>query len=52
MTRQKGRRIPIQLQEQVDKEIEKLLEEGHIEKFDKIEDDVFFSTNSNNCQKG
>ena len=30
VTQQKGRRIPIQLQEQVDKEIEKLLKEGHV----------------------
>ena len=41
ITQQKGRRIPIQLQNQVDKEIEKLLKEGHIEKVDKIQDDVF-----------
>ena len=41
ITQQKGRRIPIQLQEQVDKEIEKLLKEGRIEKIDKIQDDVF-----------
>ena len=34
-TQQKGRRIPIQLQEKVDKEIEKLLKEGHIEKVKK-----------------
>ena len=38
---QKGRRVPIQLQEQVDKEIEKLLKEGHIERVEKIQDDVF-----------
>ena len=38
---QLGRRIPIQLQEQVDKEIEKLLKNGHIEKLYKIQDDVF-----------
>ena len=38
---QKGHRIPIHLQEQVDKEIEKLLKEGHFEKVDKIQDDVF-----------
>ena len=38
---QKGRRIPIQLQSQVDNEIEKLLKEGHIEKVDKIQNDVF-----------
>ena len=41
ITQQKGRRIPIQLQEQVDKEIEKLLKEGHIEKVKKNQDDVF-----------
>ena len=41
VTQQKGRRVPIQLQKQVDKEIEKLLKEGHIEKVDKIQDDVF-----------
>ena len=33
--------MPIQLQNQVDKEIEKNLKEGHIEKVDKIQDDVF-----------
>ena len=41
ISQQKGCRIPIQLQEQVDKEIEKLLKDGHIEKVDKIQDDVF-----------
>ena len=41
ITQQKGRRIPIQLQNQVDAEIKKLLKEGHIEKVDKIQDDVF-----------
>ena len=41
ITQQKGRRIPIQLQEQVDKEIEKLLKDGHIERIEKIQDDVF-----------
>ena len=41
ITQQKGRRIPIQLQNQVDEEINKLLKEGHIEKVDKILDDVF-----------
>ena len=38
---QTGRRVPIQLQNQVDKEIDKLLKKGHIEKVDKIQDDVF-----------
>ena len=32
ITQQKGRRIPIQLQKAVDKEIGRLLKEGHIEK--------------------
>ena len=38
---QKGRRIPIQLQNQLDNEIERLIKEGQIEKVDKIQDDVF-----------
>ena len=33
--------MPIQIQNQVDKEIDKLLKEVHIEKVDKIQDDVF-----------
>ena len=41
ITQQKGRRIPIQLQNRVDNEINRLLKEGHIEKVDKIQDDVF-----------
>ena len=41
VTQQKGRRIPLQLQDQVDKEIKLLLEQGHIEKVDTIKDDVF-----------
>ena len=41
ITQKKGRRIPLQLQNQVDNEIEKLLKEGNIEKVDKIQDDVF-----------
>ena len=40
-TQQKGRRIPLPLQDQVDKEFETLLEQGHIEKVDTIKDDVF-----------
>ena len=43
ITQQKERRVSIQLQNQVDEEIDKLLKEGHIEKVDKIQDDVFFS---------
>ena len=34
VTQQKCRRIPLQLQDQVDKEIERLLEQGLIEKVD------------------
>ena len=40
-TQQKGRRIPRQLQDQVDMEIKNLLEQGHIEKVDTIKDAVF-----------
>ena len=38
---QSGHRVPIQLQNPVEKEIDKLLKEGLIEKVDKIQDDVF-----------
>ena len=41
VTQQKGRRIPIQLQDQVDNEIKKLLDQGHIERVHSINDDVF-----------
>ena len=41
ITQQKGRRIPIQLQDQVDSEITSLLDQGHIERVDTIKDDVF-----------
>ena len=41
ITQQKGRRVLIQLQESVDAEVNRLLKEGHIEKLDKIKDDVF-----------
>ena len=41
ISQQTGRRVPIQLQEQVDKEIVKLLTEGHIERVEKIQDNVF-----------
>ena len=41
VTQQKGRRVPIQLQEQVDKEIQNLLEQGHIQKVNNIKDDLF-----------
>ena len=38
---QKGRRIPIQLQNAVDAEIKKLSKEGYIEKVNETKDDVF-----------
>ena len=41
ITQQKGRKLPIQLQKSVDAEIKRLLAEGHIEKIDKISDNVF-----------
>ena len=41
ISQQRGRQIPIQLQDQVDEETVKVLKDGHIEKLDKIQDDVF-----------
>ena len=41
ISQQKGRRIPIQLPDQVDKEIKKMLKDGLDEKVDKIQDEVF-----------
>ena len=41
ISQQKGRRIPIQLQNAVDAEIKRLLEDGHIEKINEIKDDDF-----------
>ena len=41
VTQQKGRRIPLQLQVQVDREINNLLEKGHIERIDTIKNVVF-----------
>ena len=41
ITQQKGRRIPIQIQDQVDRKIKNLLDQGHIERVDTIKDDVF-----------
>ena len=41
VTQQKGRRIPLQIQEAIEKEIKNLLLEGHIEKVKDIKDDVF-----------
>ena len=43
ITQQKGRRIPIQSQEQVDREIEKLVKEGHIEKVEKFKTTCLFN---------
>ena len=40
---QKGRRVPITLQEKVDKEIDKLLRQGHIEKLNECSDKYFVS---------
>ena len=51
-TQQKSRRIPIHLQNQVDKEIENLLKDWHIEKVDKIQDNVFIQPTVKNSKKG
>ena len=41
ISQQKRRRIPLQLQEAVEAEIDKLLKEGHIRRVKKISDEVF-----------
>ena len=41
ITQQKGRRVPIQLQESLDAKVNRSLKEGHIEKIDETKDDVF-----------
>ena len=41
IVQQKRRRIPIQLQNEVDAEMKKLLKEGYIEKVNEIKNDVF-----------
>ena len=38
---QKGRRIPLQPKNSIEKELEKLIKNGHIEKVNGINDDVF-----------
>ena len=40
---QKGRRVPITLQDKVDKKISKLFQQGHIEKLEKCSDKYFVS---------
>ena len=40
---QKGRRIPIQLQERVEKELNKLIDQQHILKLEKCSDKQFIS---------
>ena len=51
ITQQKGHRRPIQLQKQVDKEIEKLFKQEHIEKVDKIQNDVFIEPTVKNINE-
>ena len=41
ITQQKGRRVPVQLQDAVQKEIERLLNEGHIERVTEVTDKEF-----------
>ena len=40
---QKSRRVPITMQENIDKEIEKLLEQGHIQKLEECSNKHFVS---------
>ena len=48
---QKGKRVPITLQEKVDKEIEKFLEQGHIQKLQECSDKYFVSPIVNTVKK-
>ena len=48
---QKRRRVPIHLQERVEEEINKLIDQKHIIKFDKSSDKCFLSPFSNNGKK-
>ena len=43
LIQQKGRPIPIHLQQSVEKEIEKLIKQGHIEKANNIDENCFVS---------
>ena len=40
---QRGRRIPIHVQSAVEKEVEKLIKEGHLTKIEQLEEDTFVS---------
>ena len=51
ISQQKGRRVPIQLQAQVDKEIKRLLEQRHFEKVDVIKDNVFIQPTVSTVKK-
>ena len=44
VTHQKGRKVPIRLQPKVKTELEKLLNEGHIEKLTNCSDQFFISS--------
>ena len=51
-TQQKGIRVPLQLQKAVDEGIKNLLAAGHIERTDKITDEMFIKTSRDNSQEG
>ena len=50
-SQQKGRRIPVHLQEAVNKEIKRLLAKGHIDKVNEIKDDVFIQPTVSTVRK-
>ena len=52
VTHQKRRKVPIHLQPKVKIELEKLLNEGHIEKLTNCSDHFFYFSNSHYGQKG
>ena len=41
ITQQNGRRVPLQLQKAVEQEIDKLLADGHIQRVERINDEIF-----------
>ena len=51
VTLQKGRKVPIHLQPKVKIELEKLLNEGHIEKLSNCSDQFFYIFNRYHSQK-
>ena len=50
-TQHKGRRVPLQLVENVEQELQKLINDNQIIRLEKCPDDFFDKPRSNNCKK-